>query len=503
MRILTEKRDLLTFWGLFLGTVMSRIPFRSRILYHWDSVNFAYGMRQFDVLAEQPHPPGYILYVWLCRLVDVVFRDPQATMVVVAIVASGLAVGVLYLLGGAMWDRRTGLVAALLLSSSPLYWFYGEIALPHALDAFLVILSVMLLYRAYRGETRFLWPAVIVLAITGGVRPQSLVFLLPLTVIVAWRGGWRRMLGAGAIGAVVCLAWFVPLVTSCGGLGPYLRKMNEFSFRFLEDTSVLRQAGLAGVLFNTRRIGMYTLYGMAAGLIPAVVGPVIWAARRSEPPRRETWVYLGLWLAPPLLFYGLVHMGQQGLTFVYLPALLLLAAHGLTSLRGNRRVVAVTLALVLMNGVLFCLGPEYVLGQRLLTRAALVNADRYYGDRFSAVREAFAPQEAVIVALRWHHLEYYLPTYSLLRLSQGGPGHPHELYAYHWPGEEGLTLADLGLASGVGHEVSVILFDEEIMTSASLADSVPLSSGDSLRVLRLEDGQRLCYQEGMLEVVGE
>ena len=65
---------------LLLGTMLSRVPFRSHILYHWDSVNFAFAMQHFDVAAEQPQPPGYIAYVWLCRLVDLLFHDLQVTM---------------------------------------------------------------------------------------------------------------------------------------------------------------------------------------------------------------------------------------------------------------------------------------------------------------------------------------------------------------------------------------------------------------------------------------
>ena len=61
--------------SLFVGTLLSRIPFRSQVLYHWDSVNFAFAMRRFDIGAEQPQPPGYIAYVWLCRLVDLLFGD--------------------------------------------------------------------------------------------------------------------------------------------------------------------------------------------------------------------------------------------------------------------------------------------------------------------------------------------------------------------------------------------------------------------------------------------
>jgi len=136
-----DRTDLLYGLGLFLLTVLSRIPFRSRILYHWDSVNLAFAMQKLDVAAEQPQPPGYILYVWLARLVDALLHDPQTSMVLLSILASGLAVVALYRLGRALFDERTGLAAALFLASSPLFWFYGEIALPHTVDALFVILA--------------------------------------------------------------------------------------------------------------------------------------------------------------------------------------------------------------------------------------------------------------------------------------------------------------------------------------------------------------------------
>ena len=144
--------------GLFALTMVSRIPFRSRILYHWDSVNLANGLARLDVLNEHPQPPGYIVYVWLCRLVSVATggaaaADANSSMVWVSVVASGGAVALLYLLATDLSGRRQGVVAALMLASSPLFWFYGEIALPHALDAFLVIAAVWLLARVRRGLT--------------------------------------------------------------------------------------------------------------------------------------------------------------------------------------------------------------------------------------------------------------------------------------------------------------------------------------------------------------
>ena len=67
--------------GLSVFVLVSRIPFASKILYHWDSVNFAYAMSEFNLAKEQPQPPGYIIYVWLCRLVAILLHDPQTVMV--------------------------------------------------------------------------------------------------------------------------------------------------------------------------------------------------------------------------------------------------------------------------------------------------------------------------------------------------------------------------------------------------------------------------------------
>jgi len=509
----TRNTQLTTALVLFLITVLSRIPFRSQILYHWDSVNFAFAMRKFDVAAEQPQPPGYIVYVWLCRLVDVIFHDPQATMVWISIVSSALAVVALYLLGRAMWGQQVGVIAALLLASSPLFWFYGEIALPHTLDTFLVILSVWLLYEVMRGRNGYLIPAVVVLALAGGVRQQTLVFLLPVILFAVRRVGLRRLFLAGAMGAVLCLGWFIPLVANTGGVRGYLEVMGKFSERFQQSTSVLMGAGWRGVAYNVRKLAIYTAYGWGLAAVPAVLyaGWSLWRRRR---PRWERWFFLGLWAGPTLVFYSFVHMGQQGLVFVFLPALLLVSAVGLERLveawaRRQWWLWVTAAFLVLINVGIFCLVPEYPLGpgtQRLLTRATLVNSDRYYQERFAAIQENFPPEHTVIMAANWHHLEYYLPTYTLLRLDQGPPNRPRSLTPRHWPGRDGkLTISDLGLTPDTRGEMSIVLFDERILNlypPASSGEAIPLPGGGQLWVLRMSSDDRLHYGADGFGVIG-
>jgi hypothetical protein len=485
---------------LFVGTVLSRIPFRSHVLYHWDSVNFAFAMREFNLAKEQPQPPGYIVYVWLCRLMDTVVHDAQTTMVIISIGASALAVVALFCLGRTMFNTQTGLIAALFLATSPLFWFYGEIALPHSLDTLLVILSAWWLYETMRGRHRYLYVAVVILAIAGGVRQQTIVFLAPLLLFALRRVGWKRFLAAGALGAVICLIWFIPLMALSDGFATYLRVMGEFSRRYQSTTSVFVGGGWWGIRRNVLKLTMYTLFGWSATLIAGVFYAIrrLWWHERLQ--SWERLVFLLLWMVPALIFYVIIHMGQQGLVFVFLPALLLISAVGLERLFVTRPgyVIVATSVLVLLNVGVFCLVPEYPLGpdtQRLLTRATLINSDRYYQDRFRAIDKNFTPDSTAILAANWHHVEYYLPAYELLPIDvipkwELGAGQVSNRQGE----EERLSVEDLGLISDADGLARIIIFDEELASfneTPELTQAVKLGYGDRMEILTLSVDQVL------------
>jgi hypothetical protein len=504
----TGRREVWYGLGLFLLTVLSRIPFRSQILYHWDSINLAFGMRAFDIAANQPQPPGYILYVWLCRLVDMLFQDPQTTMVWIAIVSSGLAVVATYLLGRAMFGRPSGIVAALFLASSPLFWFYGEIALPHTLDAFLVTLSAWGLYQTMRGRHSFLYPTVALLAVVGGVRQQSLIFLIPL-VVFALRGvGWRRFLSAGLLGAALCLLWAVPLFAASGGLARYLEVFSEYSSWFTATTSVFSGAGWSGMRFNVSRIVRYLLYGGAAAFIP----PLFYGLARLLGHRAgvgnarwERAVFLGLWCVPVVLLYAFVHMGQQGMLFTFLPALLVVSAAALVRLSEFWSPALRTLTLVmlvLLNGSCFLFLPQHPLGEgsfKVLSRDTLHANDAYYQRRFAAIREHLPVEDTLILATNWRYVEWYLPEYELLHFDMAVEGGENLCYITEMGREirfELLAQQDLGPDLAVG--TALVIFDPELRAfNRSSARSTPLLPEGELDVMVLEaEDDFFCGSDG-------
>lgn len=480
---------------LFLVTLASRLFFQSQILYHWDSVNFAYAIREFNVAKEQPHPPGYIGYVWLSRIVDSLTSDAQTALVIISVVASTLAVISLYYLGRSLFDQVTGVIAALALATSPLFWFYSEIALPHTVDTLLVIVSVWWLYETMRGNTHYLYPAIIVLAVAGGVRQQTIVFLAPL-VLFALRGvGWKRFFIAGGLGLLICLLWFIPLVILNGGLANYLQIMNTFGNRFQDTTSIFAGAGWLGLRRNIMKLALYTLYGWSLALLPAAGYGLLRLYRREWPGHWEKAIFLALWLAPSLLFYALIHMGQQGLVFVFLPALLLVGGYSLKQLFSTRPylLAGATTVLVTINIAIFCFLPEYPLGpntQRFLTRDTLVNSDHYFQDRFRAIQENFSPENTLILAGNWHHVEYYLPQYRRLTFTVGGKWEQDQGQALNNPSSaQKATPAEWGLQLDQSGTAAVVIFDPGLtpfnLTPAA-TKRLTLPHGDSLEYLEME-----------------
>jgi len=474
----------------FITTLISRLVFITHYLYHWDSVNFAFSIFDFNLVKEQPQPPGYILYVWLIRLVNWFFHDPQSTMALISVASSAAAIIAIFFLGKSLFNARVGAIAAVFLGVSPLFWFYGEIALPHTLDTFLVIFIAWCLYETIKGNEARLIPAMIVLGIAGGIRQQTPFFLAGILLFALYKVSWKKRFIALAVTAGVCFIWFIPLIASNGGLMGYLHILAAFSARFDKSTAV-SSAGLSGLSHNLGKLIPYTLYGMGFSSV-AFIG--IFAKRYGSFQWKRNWekgLFLGLWIIPSMAFYVFVHMGQQGLVFTFLPALILIAAASLNHFfQGQLRPIILTsTAIALLSIAFFYFFPEYPFGatsQRFLTRATLVNSDQYFKGRLDAIQGNFTPTSTIILAANWHHVQFYLPDYQLFRFGVGKGGIVDDTVQETISGDsfQG-SVGQLGLQPDQSGKIHLIIFDP-VLARFNLS-SLPNQQ------IQLADGEKLIY----------
>jgi hypothetical protein len=477
-----DRWDVVCALALAALTVISRLPYRARMLYNWDAVQFALALKEYDIAKHQPHPPGYILYVGLGRMVNWLLQDATASYVVLAVIFSGATTFVVYFLAHAVYGRVTALASATLLAVSPLFWFYGSVGLTYAAEALCASVVAYFAFRAARGSAADAWLAAGYLGLAGGVRQSILLLLFPLWIAAVLAGGGRRMRTA-VIGLVIItagvLAWFVPMIWLTGGLERYLVASSQLAESMVRPTSIL-----GGALEVTLRQSRYLLESVLVGLGPLALTAFLlpFYGRRHGWGRRE-WLLLA-WTAPPVLVYTLVHFGQAGYVLTFLPALVILLSRVLVATLGDaaghpRLRIAVTAAavtlMVVVNGAFFVNARpaprdfdsarpawrqlaqdeahDWVFSR---TAAALREHEQVMRTFVDAIRGLYAPEETVIItelgnprSYPWlRHAMFYLPEYSIFELHVGA--RPPGYYAPQLASEmTPLRDSDVSLPAGV------------------------------------------------------
>jgi hypothetical protein len=456
-----DRLDYALAVGLSGLTVLSRLPYRARMLYNWDAVQLALALDEYDVVKHQPHPPGYILYVALGRLVHGWVGDPAAAYVLLAVAFSGAGTFMVYLLARAIYDRPTALTAATLLAVSPLFWFYGTVGLGYAGEALMASVIAHFAFRALRGSEVDGWLAAGYLGLAGGLRQSLLLLLFPLWLVsvVAGVRRPRALLVGAAILLVAVLAWFVPMVWLTGGLDRYLDASRELAETVVHPTSVL-----SGPLGTTVRMSRYLLESVVVALGPLTVVTLLlpWYARRHGWGSRE-WFLLA-WTVPPVVVYTLVHFGQAGYVLTFLPALVILLSRVLlaalsraaesvpaAAARSALTAAAVTV-IVIANGAFFVSArplardfdtPRPAWRQAVehdtfdwifsRTAAALRQHEEVMAGFVDSIRGLYSPADTAIItelgntrSYPWlRHAMFYLPEYTVyeLRVGETTPGY--------------------------------------------------------------------------------
>lgn len=457
-------------WGvpalLFVLGLATRVPFQSHMLQHWDAVNFALALERFDIIAHQPHPPGtMVLFLGAAKLLNWLGLDANSALVWVATLGSAATAPLIFRLAAQWFDRPVAWSAALLALASPYLWQLGEVALTYAPEAPLVAGLMMLCGAARQGQRSSLWGSAFLLALSGGLRPNTPVFLAPLWILAALSGRFRLgdWLGAVAAASLGAAAWLVPLLYLSGGPSTYAEAIMDWTRTHATDVWEFQAMPLHVV-----RLAAYTITVLGAALVPLAWR--LWTSRRQLLDRlRRDWRIAMLVVAsvPGLLYLGIVHVRQPGHMMSSVPALILAAALAVRA--ADRRLQRargftwplVTIVSVGLNASFFLFGPANVLGghrslSRLPTRAAIAAYDAELQQQVSFVRRYPVAETAVLVRGRsYRHPDFYLRDYFNTSRTPGArpitlPPHIHRLVAIEASDElpSGMQREDHTLPNG-------------------------------------------------------
>lgn len=434
------RRDWLAAAALIVVSVGLRVPFRSQYAYHWDSAEFSLAISEYNVAISQPHAPGYFLYVMLGRVVNWFVGDPHASLVWMSVGFGSALVGMMYLLGTTMFERRSGVAAALMAMTSPQSWFHSCVALTYVVDAFLVCLIVWWCWRASQRGGGW-WDAVVIggaLAMAGGVRQQTVPGLLPLVLYTFWKFRSQRAAKLAVAGAVAMLgasAWFVPMAAMSGGVTRYLEVVQRFSW-FLSRNTVSRN-GVEALLRNVTFVAAFLWIGLLAAAV-LLAGGLFYRTFRVSLERRRVWDrehgqamrFVAWWVMPMLVLTTVVGIADQpGHVFSYLPAFWLLA--GVVAVQMQHRWMMMTTVGIVcaVNAVAFLAWPKAWGGMLFgmgRTAREIRQHDELMGRTMRLVRSQFRPAETLIC----HADEHFM--FGLRQLQLHLPEYDQYLFPWDW-----------------------------------------------------------------------
>jgi 4-amino-4-deoxy-L-arabinose transferase-like glycosyltransferase len=408
-------RQRLVLILLVAAVALTRFAFRSHYLYDVDSVHFALAMNRFDPTTYQPQPPGYFLYCCLGEFMQLLFRDANASLVAISIAASCGAVVMIYLLASEWFGARAALWAGLVFLFSPLAWFHGVVALTYIVEAFFSAAVGYACWRAYRGKTIWLFGAAVLLGVSGGLRPSSLLLLGPLLLLCWYHAPRKQVLASAGLLVVTVLAWFIPMVLQSGGIHTY----------FAALSSLWRVAGNTNTIYNSSPVNSIARLFTVLFIIALCSGSALLfsaaALRKARTAGKHLQIFTTVWMIPALSFFTFVFLMfvNSGYLLIVLPPLCIWLGAGLstwyaeTSLKPGWKLALVSMAMT-ANTAIFLAAPLYCSYRSVRSfETELVQAT-------SAVAQVALPNETLIVGfdshfLGYRHAGYYLPAYTTVQ----------------------------------------------------------------------------------------
>ena len=313
--------------ALALVFALAHVPFLAASLEDIDSVNFALGVRDFDVATHRPHPPGYPVYIAHGQIAaanvgvgsDAVPSTIEAKALSILSLLSGLfAIGFMYLVFSCFAYRDhegsdvPALAATAIAASCPLFWYMAVRPmsdLPGLAFALAALACLMLAWWRQRpaadgdrrltpgamaASGRMIVAGAFLAAFAIGVRSQTMWLTLPLLVVVLFDRIGRGVAGA-LIGVTVMfvaggLAWGIPLLVASGGLNAYLAALGtQAGEDFASGEMLYTNPSPRAAAFALIRTFMHPwdstpLAAVVLVLAAAGVVQLVWRDRRSLAP---------------------------------------------------------------------------------------------------------------------------------------------------------------------------------------------------------------------------
>ena len=327
-----QRRERQLLIAATVIAALTRILSVARTPWDWDEILFSLGLREFDIVKHNPHPPGFPLYIVSAKLFRLFGLSDFHSLQAVNCIAAALVVPVTVFLCRELRFRfGPALSAALLLAFMPNVWFFGGTAFSDVPSMVLVMAASGFLLRGARDGRSYVIGAAL-LGVAAGYRPQNLMVGAVPAVIATFYQLRRRAIArvaiAIAIGATITVGSYAGAAMATGGWSRYSRAV-QLHRQYIDKIDSFRaplRPSLRGVSddFFVRpfRVAPINWTLLLLGLISIVVSLV----RLRWPELIALAAFLPFWIMAWLV---LDFHSTSRFSIAWMPLLAILAADGI------------------------------------------------------------------------------------------------------------------------------------------------------------------------------
>lgn len=219
----TQKRIVLAL-AVVIG--LTRFLAVAHSLFDWDEALFAGGVREFDVKAHHPHPPGYPVFIAAAKFFHLFGVEEFRSLQIVVVLGALFLFPALFFLAREMgFDFSTAACGATLFVFLPNVWIYGGTGFSDVPSLTVALIACALLLRG-RTETRAYFVGAVVLGLAAGMRTPSLLLGFAPAILATFHQLRARrfgvVLGTMLTGAAIVFACYAGAALASHSIDAYV-----------------------------------------------------------------------------------------------------------------------------------------------------------------------------------------------------------------------------------------------------------------------------------------
>lgn len=342
MEVCKNKKEYFFIFILITFIIFSRIFFFIDFFNDWDPINFALSLNKFNILKEQPHPPGYPSIVLIGKIINFFTKNELISLQILSLIFSILSVIIFYLfLKDLIKNRFLSFLYTLIFSISPIFFYYGTTPDIYVIEAFLSLIFSFFGYLTLK-DNKFLIFFVIIYGLIGSFRFNDTIFFLPffLFILLKKRINIKNLLKISILIFILILLWYIPVNIYGGGF-----KNHSF------HSKVLYSWVLGTSLFSNVNYWQSVTFETFLNFIKDIFIPLSFIFIFINRIKKDFLYFVSL-IFLSLIFYFFIHAPKVGYYLTIIPIIYLLFFYTVEKIKLKRLFIFIILIPLSLNSLI-------------------------------------------------------------------------------------------------------------------------------------------------------